>query len=356
VELKAAVENAMGVVMKKETAKRALIKGGKSDPETPPGDKKKQKAVDGAEDDGMDSEVEMVPTGEAAAAQWAGVPVTMEAMAKLMQSMIQQSNADMRRCLRDSVAEAKDEILEEVHEMGAKVESIAQRQDGTDTRLKKMEEKFAEMEVGKPKTWKDVAEDGEEQWQEVKGKGKGKTKGKEAEKNEELARTVVFNGYGEGVRADDVIQHIKEAFVSGVDDDCISETYAYGKTYASGGAVRFKSEKSMWRHLVENKGENWKMYKDRKVYARPGRREGEDMEKSKAIRKAVRAIYEVGKMPIEELKKETQADYRKGVVKFKGYMVAQWTETYGSGGLMEWVKDYPEFAARHEELMAKAAA
>jgi hypothetical protein len=79
------------------------------------------------------------------------------------------------------------------------------------------------------------------------------------------------------------------------------------------------------------------------------------VEKSKAIRKAVRAIYEVGKEPIDELKKETQADYRKGEVKFKGYVVAQWTDA--NGGAMEWTtKDYPEFAARHGELMAKAAA
>jgi hypothetical protein len=201
------------------------------------------------------------------------------------------------------------------------------------------------------KTWKEAAEVGETEWQ-TKGRGKGKTKGKEAEKMEEMSRTAVFNGYGEGVRAEDVLKHINGSFVQDVDDDSISEVYAYGKTYASGGAVRFKTARQMWKHLVTNKGENWKMYKDRKVYARPGSKEGEDVEKSKAVRKAVRAIYESEEGGIDHLKQETSADYKNGKVKFNGFVVAEWKELGEGKGILVWNERLPAAAAGHKALMA----
>jgi hypothetical protein len=107
----------------------------------------------------------------------------------------------------------------------------------------------------------------------------------------------------------------------------------------------------MWAHLVNNKGKNWATFRGQKIYARPGKTEGEDTEKSKAVRKAVRAIYESEEGGIDFLKEETTANYKTGVVKFKGFMAAQWKQEAGEEkGELVWTS-LPASARKHSELM-----
>jgi uncharacterized protein YoxC len=347
-----------------------------TDPATPPGEKKKTRAsgsgepetvLETPEQGELSETMAMVTAAAEANAREEAMEIRIQMrMAKMLSTMFEKQREDIRNDVDKKLDEKLDAVQAGVKGVEKSVEDLkSDLQEERDERLTRqgqirdemmsLTKRMDEIAMGpEVKSWKEVAEDGEGEWQ-TKGKGKGKSKGKEEEKREEMARTVVYNGYGEGVPAAAVVKHIQDDFVHDVDDDDISEVYAYGKNYASGGAVRFKTERSMWKHLVSNKGANWKMYKERKVYARAGRREGVDVDKSKAVRKAMRSIYETEKGTVEELKKEAEANYARGEIFFKGYLVAKWNDSsYGSKGELEWTQ-LPEAAARHKELMAAAA-
>jgi hypothetical protein len=365
---------------RQEEAKRP--RKGKSDPETPPNEQKKKKSGDAepaetAVED-SDSQLEDVTEGEAAGSTMAPIPtwrrrqereeameermeLRMEAMMnRTMKTLFEQQRVDIKNDM-DSRMESMEEIVKGVEHnvdqlrsrLDEEKEERLERQGQVRESIKELEEKIEMLTVGPGvKSWKEVVDDAGGDWQMVKGKGKGKAKGKEDEKEEEMSRTVVFNGYGEGVSAEDVIEHIKNEFIQEEDDDDIEDVYGFGRKYAQGGGVRFKSSRKMWDHLVNNKGKNWAMFRDRKIFARPGRADGEDVEKTKAVRKAVRAIYESEPGGIDFLKEETTANYKTGVVKFKGFMVAHWIQEAGDAkGELIW-SSLPAAAKAHAGLMS----
>lgn len=79
--------------------------------------------------------------------------------------------------------------------------------------------------------------------------------------------------------------------------------------------------------------------------------EEEDTDKSKTVRKAVRAIYETeaGEGGVEAVKTETSANYKAGKVFYKGYLAAEWK---GLTAELKW-SGLPAAAKLHAELMAR---
>ena len=75
--------------------------------------------------------------------------------------------------------------------------------------------------------------------------------------------------------------------------DNIDEVFAFGKKWATRGAVRFKTEASMWSYLKDENTKSSFEFSGRKIYTNRAVRDNpEDEGRVNAVGKLVRAIIE----------------------------------------------------------------
>jgi hypothetical protein len=243
----------------------------KSDTDTPPGELKKTRKTgtgkaEGEEDvPGLstDSETEVVESSGASKGRAMecveDAPATMAEITKLMTTMFRQSEQNFEKMIRKSERKQdekferiKGDILEDVHGLDRKMTNVNNRlrevelqaenaKDNAEVSIKKMKEqmegKWEEMAMRMPveRMWptkikgKEGAEEEGDEWLVVKGKGKDEAK------QEEMARTVVFSGYGEGIEAEEVVKHMREEFLKEYKEDGLEGVFAFGKKIRAGG-------------------------------------------------------------------------------------------------------------------------
>jgi hypothetical protein len=303
--------------------------------------------------------------------------VTMEAMVLMMKALLadsEQKNAENTRKelekretqLEDKLERFKDDIQEDVHRIDVKMAKmhtwiekaeldIENQRDYTENRLEMMAKKIEEKMEGlmKPKPPGSTPEKDYGEWTEVaaKGKAKGKGKGKEEVRNEEMSRTVVFGGYGAGSAAADIVKHLTEIAEEAKVEKQVEDIFAFGRKWANGGGLRFKSTKDMWDYMKSKRGEHVHEYKGGRIYGRVGFVEDENAERSKAMRKAVRAMIETEEGTAGDIKDNMTARYSTGVLLYKGNKIAEWK----AGVTMEW-HGMEKAASKYEELIKETAA
>ena len=178
---------------------------------------------------------------------------------------------------------------------------------------------------------------------------KGIGKGKEWKRQEEMSRTLVVGQYAEGTLKADIIKHMSESLLMDTDGKNVEEVFAFGKKYAQRGGVRFVSTQEMWNYLTIRRGSHAHDFRGYKVFARPGFVFGEDEDKSRAVRKSMRALYETESRGTDYVKEEFSANYHSGIVRCKGVPVAKWSDATKT---MEWT-GMEKAAERFRELMSR---
>jgi hypothetical protein len=258
--------------------------------------------------------------------------------------------------VKNSLEQEREERLERQGQVREEMMDLQKKLDAKSEEIeRKFEEKWEkEREDHRERERKKMPTENEgDDWTEVgaKGRPKGKGKGKQEEKNEEMSRTVVFGGYTSGSAAADIIEHLNKIAEEASVEKEIEDTFAFGRKWANGGGLRFKTKKQMWDYMKERRGAHIHEYKGARIYGRVGFVEDENTERSKSMRKAVRAVIETEKGEAADTKDNITARYWKGELVYKGEMVAVWK----TGQTMEW-RGLPEAAKRYEELLEKAAA
>ena len=162
-------------------------------------------------------------------------------------------------------------------------------------------------------------------------------------------RTITFGDFSDDTKSEAIIDTLNK-MISSVKDN-IDEVFAYGKKWATRGAVRFKTEASMWSYLKDENTKSSFDFSGTKIYTNRAVRDNpEDEGRVKAVRKLVRAIIE---QVIEHegatgegAKKEIDANYRKGIVRYKDVRVGEYKI-----GKMELKNDGTNLESRFNKLM-----
>ena len=151
---------------------------------------------------------------------------------------------------------------------------------------------------------------------------RGKPDDTDAEKK---VRTITYGEFDEDTKNDEItillntkIETVKES---------VDEVFAFGKKWATRGAVRFKTEDAMWSYLKSEESEANFKYKGKTIYVnRSVRGSSEEEARTKAVRKLVRAIIEVTDGEAAATKAQIDANYKKGVVRFKDIRVGEYVD------------------------------
>ena len=103
--------------------------------------------------------------------------------------------------------------------------------------------------------------------------------------------------------------------------------YAFGKTFATRGAARFKTEDTMWKYLRGNEAKEHFVVDGARINMnRDVRTTPADEARTKAVRKLVRAIIEVEGGNPTKTKYLIDADYRRGIVRYKDIRVGEYKD------------------------------
>ena len=177
------------------------------------------------------------------------------------------------------------------------------------------------------------------------GKGFGKS---EATIHEQRRRTITFGQWPPGTRAEAIRTFMEETVVTQKDD--VEEAYAYGKKFAERGAVRFKTEASMWRYMQDNAGNHKHKHNGQDIYVNvyDGGSSEADKDREVAVRKLTRAIIETVGGDGRVVRSDISASYKRGVVKYQGHEIGVWKED-----IMELSEGGQQFAVAFRTLLGK---
>ena len=137
-------------------------------------------------------------------------------------------------------------------------------------------------------------------------------------------RTVYFSHFY-NMKLEDIIKLVEE-WTDGYGEH-IEEVYTIGGFgEQKRGAARFKLGEGMWEYMVANKGKLKHTVGDQIIFANTDSLHDPDPGKSKAVKKVVRLLIEKHGGDGPTVKKQMQTNYNKGLVGWKGEVVAEWNE------------------------------
>ena len=169
---------------------------------------------------------------------------------------------------------------------------------------------------------------------------------------EKRKRSVVFGPFPKDTKADAITQFINTVMKEQTD---IEETFAYGKKFAERGAARFKNSESMWNFMRANAGSHTHDFQGVRIYCNPDSAardaDGEDATRERAIRKLVRAIIETKGSDGQAVKKDIDANYRKGVVWWQEVRVAEWSKVDQKLSFVVGHDEHADFQTAFDKLM-----
>ena len=114
-----------------------------------------------------------------------------------------------------------------------------------------------------------------------------------SEQDDEKRRTITLGKFPEDTKSEYIIETIEkliENFKQDIEDNGI---FAYGKKFATMGAVRFKTEEAMWTYLKHDNTSKCMNTDGHTLYVnRAEQGTSDDQARTKAVRKLVRAIIE----------------------------------------------------------------
>jgi hypothetical protein len=166
-------------------------------------------------------------------------------------------------------------------------------------------------------------------------------------REEEKLRTITFGNFPEDTRSEYIIEEINKKVEAVKADLDANGVFAYGKKYAIRGGARFKTEESMMAFLRRDDTEAQFEVDGHRIYMnRDIRKSAEDEARDKAVRKLVRAIIEEEGGDGSATKKNIDADYRRGIVRYKDVRVGEYTN-----GKMELKGDANKLEGRYSRLM-----
>ena len=123
---------------------------------------------------------------------------------------------------------------------------------------------------------------------ELQGRRPGK-----CEPDDKKRRTITFGRFAEDTKSEYIIETVEkliENFKQDIEDNGI---FAYGKKFATMGAVRFKTEEAMWMYLKHENTSKCMNIDGHMLYVnRATKGTSDDQARTKAVRKLVRAIIE----------------------------------------------------------------
>lgn len=163
----------------------------------------------------------------------------------------------------------------------------------------------------------------------MKGKSKAGAKGEKGRmREEESKRTLKIDPFSEYVNADGAVEFVTASTDSSYQ---IEEVSAYGKKNVRHAGLRFSGGNEMWKFSKNNKGENYLWHQGGKVYINTAHNFDEDPDMIYAVKKVVRAIYEVeqevGTRDEDAVRTLLDAKYKSGIVVFNKKEMAKWSKT-----------------------------
>ena len=164
--------------------------------------------------------------------------------------------------------------------------------------------------------------------------------------DDERRRTITFGRFAEDTKSEYIIETIEkliENFKEDIEDKGI---FAYGKKFATMGAVRFKTEEAMWMYLKhENTSKRMNIDGHTLYVNRDIQGTSEDQARTKAVRKLVRAIIEE-EGGSAQTKAKIDTNYRRGIVWYHGVRMGDFKD-----GQMELTNNGAKFGTKFEKLM-----
>ena len=164
-------------------------------------------------------------------------------------------------------------------------------------------------------------------------------------------RTVIFGPFPQDTKSTAIKQFIDGVMNAQTD---IEETFAYGKKFAERGAARFKTSDAMWDFMRTHAGSHTYDFHGTRIYCNPDSAakdpDSEDAMRERAIRKLVRAIIETVGGDGQMVKKDIDANYRKGVVWWKEARVAEWSNTSRK---LSFVGSHADFECTFNKLLSQ---
>jgi hypothetical protein len=140
-------------------------------------------------------------------------------------------------------------------------------------------------------------------------------------------RTLTFGNFPEDTKSEFIIEQISkklESVKADLEEDGI---YAFGKKFATRGAVRFRTEAAMWTYLRSAEAKIQFEVNGTRIYTnRDGNNSEADEARDKAVRKLVRAIIEVEGGDAKAVKELIDTNYRKGIVRYKDLRVGEYMD------------------------------
>lgn len=169
-----------------------------------------------------------------------------------------------------------------------------------------------------------------------------------AGKEDEKQRTLTFGNFQEDTKNEHIIDVIKEKVDAVKQDLDQNGIFAFGKRFATRGAARFKTEDAMLSFLRRDDTKVNFVVDGHRIYMNRDIRKSPDEEgRNKAVRKLVRAIIEEEGGDGKITKENIDADYHKGIVRYKGIRVGEYL-----AGTMDLKGEAIKLRPRFDELMA----
>ena len=163
--------------------------------------------------------------------------------------------------------------------------------------------------------------------------------------DEKKKRTITFGEFHEDTKGIDIVALLNKK-VEKVSEN-VDETFAYGKKWATRGAVRFKSETTMWEYLKAEGSPASFQHNGKTIYTnRDVRGSTEDEARTKAVRKLVRTIIERVGTDGSATKALIDANYHKGIVRYKDVRVGEYID-----GKMQLKGEAENLQAHFDSLM-----
>ena len=167
-----------------------------------------------------------------------------------------------------------------------------------------------------------------------------------SEPDDEKRRTITFGKFAEDTKSEYIIETVEkliENFKQDIEDNGI---FAYGKKFATMGAVRFKTEEAMWTYLKHENTSKCMNIDGHTLYMnRATKGTSDDQARTKAVRKLVRAIIdEEGGGAHTRTKIDT--NYRRGIVWYHDVRKGDFKD-----GQMELTNIGAKFGTKFKKLM-----
>ena len=167
-----------------------------------------------------------------------------------------------------------------------------------------------------------------------------------SEPDDERRRTITFGRFAEDTKSEYIIETVEKLidnFKQDIEDNGI---FAYGKKFATMGAVRFKTEEAMWMYLKhENTSKRMNVDGHMLYVNRATKGTSDDQARTKAVRKLVRAIIEE-EGGSAQTKTKIDTNDRRGIVWYHDVRMGDFKD-----GQMELTNNGAKFGTKFKKLM-----